>query len=227
MNLDYKIKDNDLTIFCTDNLKEFAQDFKLYFDDNIEKIKDFFDINEKIELLVALTDKKEDVGFIYGESSFCGFFNDKGAFAYININGDKSNEYMKKGLMHEIVHHIYKFYVYGKDKPRITWVDEGLAQFLSRQKDKLNDIDLYKNFLLENVKDYEQININNLNHEDKSFGMNNGYNLSYIAIRYLHDVLNKKDFIDTIKDKDKLYNLGNTIINNIKDYCEITINKNK
>ena len=36
-------------------------------------------------------------------------------------------------------YHLYKYYVYGKDNERITWVDEGLAQFFSGQKDDLRD----------------------------------------------------------------------------------------
>ena len=78
---------------------------------------------------------------------------------------------MFKGLIHELVHHLYKYYVYGKEKERIVWVDEGLAQFLSKQKDDLQDDFIFEKFLIENVKNSSDINLNELNHNDKSFAV--------------------------------------------------------
>ena len=84
---------------------------------------------------------------------------------------------MFKGIMHELIHHLYKYYVYGKEKERITWVDEGLAQFFSNQKEELKNKEKYNLFLEENLKLINNINLNELNHNDRSFGNNNGYNL--------------------------------------------------
>lgn len=174
-------------------MKEFANEFEIYCQQRIKDIQEFLDLSDNIDLIVALTDKKEEAGFVYGESSFSGFFNDTGAFAYINLAGDKSKEYIFKGLMHELVHHLYKYYVYGEYKLRITWVDEGLAQFLSGKKYEYENSDLYSKFLQENLND-NYINLNELNHEDKSFGSNNGYNLSYIAVKYLYEKYGRKNF---------------------------------
>lgn len=216
LDFDLSIKNNDLTILCSNGLNLFANDFINYYDRNIERIKKELSIVGDTKLELALTDDQEKVVFVYGESSFSGFFNNKGAFAYINLNGNKTKEYMFKGLMHELIHHLYKYYVYGKDKERITWVDEGIAQFFSGQKDDLLDEEKYRVFLEENLKQIDNTNLNELNHDDRSFGNKNGYNLSYIAIRYLYETHNHEEFIEIIKNKDTLIEIGSVIINKIK-----------
>lgn len=217
VNFDLKIKNNDITIFCSNGLESFSNEFINYFNENIGKIKEELSIDKDTKIIVALTDDETQAGFVYGKSSFSGFFNDTGAFAYINLNGTKTKEYMFKGLMHELVHYLYKYYVYGKDNERITWVDEGLAQFFSGQKDDLKDDKTYKLFLEENLDCIDNVDLNKLNHNDRSFGNNNGYNLSYIVIRYLYEKYNHEEFINIIKSKEKLLELGSTILERIKE----------
>ena len=216
MDFDLSIKNNDLTIFCSKSLENFLNEFINYYNENIERVKEELSISQKPKIIVALTDDEEKAGFVYGKSSFSGFFNDKGAFAYINLNGNKTKEYMFKGLIHELIHYLYKYYVYGKDKKRITWIDEGLAQFFSKQKDDLNNKEKYNLFLEENLKFIDNINLNELNHNDRSFGNNNGYNLSYIAIRHLYETHSHEEFVEIIKSEERLLEIGNTIINQIK-----------
>lgn len=220
MDFDLKIKNNNLTIYCSNRLENFSNEFINYYNENIEKIKEELSIYQETKIIVALTDAEEKAGFVYGKSSFSGFFNDTGAFAYINLNGKKTKEYMFKGLMHELTHHFYKYYVYGKEKERITWVDEGLAQFFSGQKDELKDDKTYKTFLEENLEYTTDIDLNKLNHNDRSFGNNNGYNLSYMAVRYLYETHNHKEFINIIKNKEKLLELGSTILGQIKEIMD-------
>jgi hypothetical protein len=216
MKLDVELNSNNLKIYCSKALTSFSQEFIKYYNKDISRIEVFLGIKDSKNLLVALTDKVEDTTFIYGLTDFSGFFTATGAFAYINLNGTTSKDYMYKGLMHELVHHLYKNYVYGKEKERITWVDEGLATFLSKQKEELNDQDKYSSFLKENLT--PNIDLNKLNHNDRSFGSNNGYNLSYIAIRYLYETTNKKEFLDIIKDENKLKSLGKTILATARTY---------
>ena len=217
MNFDLKIKNNNLTIFCSNGLESFSNEFINYFNENIGKIKEELSIDQDTKIVVALTDDEAQAGFVYGKTSFSGFFNDTGAFAYINLNGNKTKEYMFKGLIHELVHHLYKYYVYGKDNERITWVDEGLAQFFSGQKNDLKDEEAYNSFLEKNLGYSDNIVLNKLNHNDRSFGNRNGYNLSYIAIRYLYETYNHEEFINIIKSKEKLLEIGNTILEHIKE----------
>lgn len=217
IDFDLSIKNNDLMIYCSSGLEKFSNEFIIFYKENIDRVKKELFINKKINLIVALTDDKEKAGFVYGESAFSGFFNDTGSFAYINLNGNKTKDYMFKGLMHELIHHLYKYYVYGADKDRITWVDEGIAQFLSGQKEELQDEKKYLSFLEENIKFIDNIDLNRLNHNDRSFGNNNGYNLSYIAIRYLYENNSHVEFINIIKSKEKLLELGGIVIEKIKE----------
>lgn len=214
MDFDLQIKDNELTICCSEGLKEFAYEFIDYYKDNINDIKNKLMIKTNPKLLVVITDDEKLANFVYGKSDFSGFFNDTGAFAYINLHGTKTKDYIIKSLIHEIIHHLYKYYVYGKDKKRITWLDEGLAQYLSKQKDYQEN---YQEFLLDNLKD-KNINLNDLNHEDKSFGNNNGYNLSYIAVRYLFEIYELKEINKIISDYDRIIEIGKTILDRAYKY---------
>lgn len=226
VNFDLKIQNDELTVLCSSELENFSNEFIKYYDENIERIKEDLSINQKIKLIVALTDDEEKAGFVYGKTSFSGFFTDTGAFAYINLNGNKTKEDMFKGLMHELIHHLYKNYVYGKEKERITWVDEGIAQYFSGQKDDLKNDEKYKLFLEENLNSISNISLNVLNHNDRSFGDNNGYNLSYIAIRYLYENNSHEEFIKIIKNQDILMNYGNNVLNIIKEsYNDIYLKK--
>ncbi len=217
MNFDLKIQNNELTVLCSNSLEKFSNEFIKYYDENIERIKEELSINQEIKLIVALTAEEEKAGFVYGKTSFSGFFTDTGTFAYINLDGKKTKEDMFKGLMHELIHHLYKYYVYGKDKERITWVDEGIAQYFSGQKDDMKDDEKYKLFLEENLQSIDNINLNELNHNDRSFGDNNGYNLSYMAIRYLYENNSHEEFIKIIKNQDLLKDYGNTVLNTINE----------
>ena len=216
MNFDKSIKNNDLIIFCSKGLEGFSNEFIDYFNGSIKRVKEELSIDQETKLRIVLTDDEEKAGFVYGKTAFSGFFNDTGAFAYINIDGDRTKKNLFQGLMHELVHHLYKYYVYGSDNERITWVDEGLAQLLSGQKNYLNDKEKYYLFLEENLRSIDNVDLNGLNHDDKSFGNNNGYNLSYIAIRYLYETYSHEEFIDIIKSKEKLLGFGSKIINQIK-----------
>lgn len=216
MEFDLILKNVDLTIYCSNGLKSFSNEFINYYNDNIEHIKKELAIDEKFKIIVALTDDENQVDFVYCKSSFSGFFTETGSFAYINLNGNKTKDYMFKGLMHELIHHLYKYYVYGADKERITWVDEGLAQFLSGQKEELQSDTKYHLFVEENLKYIDNIDLNKLNHNDRSFGNYNGYNLSYIAIRYLYDNNSHENFINIIKSKEQLLDYGNKILKSIK-----------
>lgn len=221
MKFDLFIEHEELTIYCLYGLENFAREFIKYYDEHIEDIKNKLGIKEDVKLIVALTDDEKQAGFVYDKSDFSGFFNDTGAFAYINPNGKRSKESIFKGLMHELTHHLYKYYVYGKDKKRITWVDEGIAQLFSNQKDYLNNNDVYNTFLTENLSKNKDLDLNKLNHDDKSFGYNNGYNLSYIAIRYLYETNDFETFISIIGNYGILIQKGETILNDVYDYYDI------
>ena len=73
-------------------------------------------------------------------------------------------------------------------------------------------------FLEENLKDIEDIDLNELNHNDRSFGNKNGYNLSYIAIRYLYETTQQEEFADIIRNEATLKQLGEKILRHAKKH---------
>ena len=123
----------------------------------------------------------------YKLGDFAGFFNNNGVNCYININGKKSEDDIIKAIMHEIVHHIYRFYIESDTTNRIIWFDEGLAINFSLQNDKYNDTDILKEFLNNKIFSIKNIPcINDLNHGKSFVNENyNGYDLSYLVVRYL------------------------------------------
>lgn len=224
MDFEVEKESKNIKIYCSKELEEFADTYLEYCKKDIVRVKDFFGLTQEIPLTIALLDNPNNGNFVYGKSDFSGFFNDTGAYAYINLYGKKSRDYFFKGLMHELVHHIYKYYIYGSNKSRITWVDEGLAQFVSNQKEELKDEKKYNTFLKEYLKEDKIINLNQLNHNDHSFGNNYGYPLSYIAIRYLYETNSHNDFIKLIKDEKTLTTIGETILRDAYTYYDNKIN---
>ena len=73
MSFDLVIKNDNLTVYCSNELSEFANNFINYYNDHIEIIKDKLGIERNIKLIVALTNKEEETNFVYGKSDFSGF----------------------------------------------------------------------------------------------------------------------------------------------------------
>lgn len=215
MDFEVKIKDGLTTIFCDNKLYEFASDFIEYYNKDIIRIKKELGLIKKYKIIFALfstRDVFDNIPYKDKLTSFSGFFTDTGVAAYVQENGNYTRKELFQRLMHECVHYLYKNYVYGNDKERITWVDEGLACFLSDQNDYLKNNEKYLEFVRDNIC---AVNLNELNHDDESFGNKNGYNLSYIAIRYLYENNTHNEFLQLIKDRNKLTNIGSTVLKQI------------
>ena len=57
MDFDKKICDKNLIIYCSNDLEDFAYEFKEYYYKNIKNVKESLNIPEEIKIIVALTDK--------------------------------------------------------------------------------------------------------------------------------------------------------------------------
>ena len=215
MDFDKEIIDGKITIYCDNNLYEFSKDFLEYYKKDVVRIKNELGLTDDYDIIFALVNDRDRLGarpYKDMETSISGFFTDTGVAAFVEENGTYSKDMLFRKLMHETTHYLYRSYVYGADKERITWVDEGLAQFFSNEKDGLNDEDKFREYIKDNIKD---VDLNTLVHEDESFGRQNGYPLSYIAIRYLYENTTHEEFLDTIKDTNKLKNLGTSILSEV------------
>ena len=85
---------------------------------------------------------------------------------------------------HELFNSLYMKYILNNDySKRIVWYDEGMAQFMSGEKDSLNDNRAFKRFYLR-VKEETKVipHMNNLKHGTSFVNEDyNGYNLSYLS----------------------------------------------
>lgn len=124
---------------------------------------------------------------------------------------------------HELFHILYMKYILNNDySKRIVWYDEGMAQFMSGEKDSLNDDCLFKEFYLKVREETKVIpQMNSLEHGNSFVNEDyNGYDLSYLAIRYLSEVLSAEQFKDLMSDFSKISQLCDGIIQKIFSYYD-------
>ena len=89
---------------------------------------------------------------------------------------------------------------------------------MSGEKGSLNDDSVFKDFYMK-VKVIPQMNTlehgNSFVNEDY-----NGYDLSYLSIKYLSEVLSAEQFKDLMSDFKKISQLGNNIIHKMFSYYD-------
>ena len=98
---------------------------------------------------------------------------------------------------HELFHIMYLEIILKNDiSKRIIWYDEGMAQFMSLEKDYLQDKKQFQEFYFKVKKETKEFSKLNAITHGTSFcnELYNGYDLSYLCIRYLKDTLNDNDF---------------------------------
>lgn len=215
--------------YITDNMYDIlTKSFELYY--SLFDIKSFRkfqinyfdDINSYRNYVYELRGEKESLPE-YAQGSFDnGMIN-----AYISPNIEiNSNLYHKKLYMasHELFHIMYQELVWEKENQnRITWFDEGMAQFFSGENyEKLSDehfIDWF-NYVLNRNKEIP--NLNTLEHGiNFESGNYSGYNLSLLAVKYLYEQLGHEGFKKLMHDNKRILEYGKTIgmdsINHYKD----------
>ena len=106
-------------------------------------------------------------------------------------------------ILHEYIHIIYNEYILNS-KNRITWLDEGLAQNLSNEKGRF----LKKKFPILD-SNINEIDLNSLKHEEGTFMTQNinGYDVSYLTVKYLIDTTSHDEFNKLIRNNEKILEL--------------------
>ena len=213
--------DSNFVINYQDNLEKLVTNFVCYYKNNINELLKKFYLGSIDKMEIRLFSDKDLLSYIpYKLGDFAGFFNNNGVNCYININGKKSEDDIIKAIMHEIVHHIYRFYIESDTTNRIIWFDEGLAMNFSLQNDKYNGDDNFKEFLVNKIFSIKSIPcINDLNHGGIFVNDNyNGYDLSYLVVRYLIETNSQRDFYFIMKDKDLIKSIGNNVLESAMKY---------
>ena len=225
---EYKLYSPDSLKYITDNidiiLKEKIKQYKKLFKlDNLEpiQINYFDDIDKFRNYIYSIRGDKKSLPE-YAQGTYDNYMVN--AFIDSNIIKD-SPKYNKKIYManHEIFHILYLKYILKEDySKRIVWYDEGMAQFFSGENDILLDEEKFKNFYSK-VREETKIipNLNEIEHGKSFYNENyNGYNLSYLCVRYLNEILNQEEFQNLMSNFDKIKEYGNTIIKDAFDYYE-------
>lgn len=239
MSKQQTVYDDEFIVRSPETLSEFNNEFINYTKQKINEYKALFDVDSFDKLEYIIFDNLDDYRNDYREkfrseppSYSRGNFNENTVRMVIEGVPEPGTEayYHKRATgAHEAFHIFYRSLIYGKPQNRIVWFDEGMAQFVSGQKNHLSD-EAFAKYYQSFRKNYkpianlnERIQGNSQVPDDKIFkrkGIINGYAISYLAIRYLAETKGI-DYLKTImKDKDKILELGNTIQEKIISYFD-------
>ena len=228
------------TNFCrinySDSLEKLSNATVKLLQNKIVEYKKLFNIEFDEQIIVNYFDDLEEFReFIYkirGERVSLpkyakGTYDNGMVNAYIEPNTQLKRLYTAS---HELFHILYMKYILKNDySNRIVWYDEGMAQFISGEKDKYADEEKFKRFYLK-VKENTKIipNLNNLKHGNSFCNDEyNGYDLSYLSVRYLNEILNSEDFKKLMSDFSTIKEYGNNLIYRMFDYYDLKFECNK
>lgn len=216
-----KVLENDLYIIdYSETLESFAKSTMELLKVKIPEYEELFCIKIKDKIKVNYFDDLQEFrNFIHN------IRNDNSLPEYATATYDNGmiNAYIEKDdqnrrvftSSHELFHILFKKYVLEINNfDRIVWYDEGMAQYMSGEKDKIKDEESFKQFYLKVKKETKIIpELGNLIHGKMFFNENyNVYNLSYIAIRYLKEILNPNDFKNLMYNPEKIKEYGKRIV---------------
>ncbi len=223
------LETNLCKINYSESLEDLAQTTLSLLEKKIIEYNTFFDISIQEKTIVNYFDTVEEFReFIYeirGESNSLPEYA-RGTYDDGMVNACVNPKFQLKRLYtasHELFHILYMKYILNNDySKRIVWYDEGMAQFMSGEKGSLNDDSVFKDFYMK-VKEATKVipQMNTLEHGNSFVNEDyNGYDLSYLSIKYLSEVLSAKQFKDLMSDFKKISQLGNNIIHKMFSYYD-------
>lgn len=218
--------------------------FKIHYSDSLYEL-----VTATVDLLQKkIGEYQEFFGMKFDETFTVNYFDDLEEFREFiyNIRGEKEslpsyakgtydegmiNAYIERETQlkrlytasHELFHILYMKKILNNDySKRIVWYDEGMAQFMSGEKDQYIDEESFKRFYLKVKQETKMIpNLNELEH-GKSFynDQYNAYDLSYLAIRYLHEQLSPLEFQKLMSNFSVVKKYGENILMDIFHYYD-------
>lgn len=223
------IETNLCKINYSESLEELAEATVQLLDKKITEYSLFFNISLSEQIVVNYFDNVEEFReFIYEIRDERDSLPEYARGTYDNgmVNACVSPESQLERLYtasHELFHILYMKYILNDDySKRIVWYDEGMAQFMSGEKDPLNNNDVFKEFYSRVRKETKIIpQLNKLEHGNSFINENyNGYDLSYLSIKYLSEVLSYAQFKDLMSNFSKLNKLGDDIVQKMFSYYD-------
>lgn len=213
----------------SDSLEDLVQATIPLLDKKVIEYSTFFGVNIQEKIKVNYFDDVEEFReFIYeirGERDSLPEYA-RGTYDNGMVNACVNPKLQLKRLYtasHELFHILYMKYILNNDySKRIVWYDEGMAQFMSGEKGWLNDDRVFKKFYTK-VKEVTKVipQMNTLEHGISFVNEDyNGYDLSYLSIKYLSEILSAEQFKDLMSDFKKISQLGNDIIQKMFSYYD-------
>ena len=223
------LETNLCKINYSDSLEDLVQATIPLLDKKIIEYSTFFGVNIQEIINVNYFDTVEEFReFIYeirGERDSLPEYA-RGTYDNGMVNACVNPKFQLKRLYtasHELFHILYMKYILNNDySKRIVWYDEGMAQFMSGEKGSLNNDSVFKDFYMK-VKEATKVipQINTLEHGNSFVNEDyNGYDLSYLSIKYLSEVLSAEQFKNLMSDFKKISQLGNDIIQKMFTYYD-------
>ena len=224
-----KLETDLCKINYSDSLENLAEATVPILNQKILEYKLFFNISNNEQIIVNYFDNVEEFReFIYslrGEKDSLPEYA-RGTYDNEMVNACVNPKFQLKRLYtasHELFHILYmKYILKGDYSKRIVWYDEGMAQYMSGEKNSLNDENMFYEFYLkvrEQTKEIPQMN--DLKHGDSFVNNNyNGYELSYLSIKYLSEILSTEQFKNLMSDFSKINAFGKNIIQEMFNYYD-------
>lgn len=228
-----QFENDKLVLYAPDSLNYITGEM---INKTIEKLPDiynFFGINNFRKLQINLFDDLEKFrNFVLSmrddKNSLPeyakGTYDNGMVNTYVHPRIVKGSELYKQKIFspsHELVHILYwELILKDNYAKRIVWLDEGLAQYLSGQKDDLQDVDNFKTYYLETINSTKILpNLNIINHNQGFVTEDyNGYNLSYLCVKYLFDTKSIEEIRKIVYSYEESIKIGNTILEEMFDY---------
>ena len=216
------IRENeDFAIYGNDSMLPYAETLLMLLRDEKRRILEFFRMNFSEKIDVNLFDKQKDLinytKQFYNPAPYSrGNFIDKTInFSYEQDVQNCNIYYLRSSIIHEFVHIVYR--EWRKDLyERVIWLDEGLAQNLSRERSLLEKEDSrfeewYKEAIVAPSKCIPDISF--LKRHGNKFGEYvdgeknscSGYDLSYLLVRFLLE--SEVDFFELLSNFDAIREL--------------------
>lgn len=224
-----KIEKDGIIINYSDSLEELASSTIELLKTKSLEYKELFNITEmeviKVNYFDTLNDFREFIYKLRGEKESLpeyakGTYDNDMVNAYVDSKTQMDKLYTAS---HELFHIFYmKYILQGNYENRIIWYDEGMAQFISGEDKKLHQQNNFQEYYLK-VKESTKIipKLNELEHGDAFYNKSyNGYDLSYLAIRYLNETMSANDFRTLMSDFDKIKAIGNNVLNEMFNYFD-------
>lgn len=216
------IKENDdFKLIYDVEMERFAIDLFMEINSEKKQILDFFKLENIRKVEILLFNSKEK--FI--DSISCYYSNIESIPVYCKANvcdgkihilfdeKIESNEYRYTLKLRNVIHE------YISPNYRILWLDEGIAINVSKERSYLKNKERFTDFLMDIRPTLNKIRITEFEHGLKFVNDEyNGYDISYLLVRYLIENFSNDEINILIRDNDQVHKLEENIMNDVIRY---------